>query len=224
MDLEFAENLRRQLLTSLEKFSGKEAEELKEHIKKATPEELQEIIKSLQGQGECLFCRIIKGEIETIKIFEDKDLIAVLDIAPATRGHTLIIPKEHVTFIQDLKPELLSKLFHFVKLLCPVLVDVLKARAISIYIPQGYLAGQNVPHFFINLIPRYENDKVHIGWEKKQKSKKELEEIAEAIRKEASSRVVKSLEEEKEKLLKHKKVKEQEEAEKIYKQIKRRRV
>ncbi|MEM1535832.1 MAG: HIT family protein [Candidatus Pacearchaeota archaeon] len=225
---EQVENIRKQILEQLDKLPADQVDELKKQIEKADAEELEAFIKQVQQaqriQGECIFCKIVRGELETVKIFEDKEILCVLDIAPASKGHALVMPKEHVQFIQDLKPELLNKIMTFVKLLSPILVRVLNAKALSIYIPQGQLAGQQVPHFFINLIPRYEKDKVIIEWERKRETKGELEKVAEIIRKTASTEVVKQLEHEKEKLLKHEKIRQATEAEKIFKQVKRRRV
>ncbi|MCS7134567.1 MAG: HIT family protein [Candidatus Pacearchaeota archaeon] len=225
---EQAEHVRKQILEQLEKLPQEEVGDLKKEIQEASAEELEAFIGQLQKAQkltkECIFCKIIKGEIETVKIFEDKELLCILDIAPASKGHALVMPKQHVQFIQDIKPELLAKLFHFIQSLAPVLIQVLNAKALSIYIPQGQLAGQRVQHFFVNLIPRYENDKVSIVWDRKQEDKKELQRTAEIIRKAAISKIVKELEKEKEKLLKHEKAKKQEEAEKIYKHVKRRRV
>lgn len=225
---EQAEQVRKQILEQLEKLPEDQVSNLKEQIKEASSEELEAFIQELQKaqklQSECIFCKIVKGEIETIKIFEDKEILCVLDIAPASKGHALVMPKEHVQFIQDIKPELLTKIMTFVKLLSPVIVQVLNAKALSIYIPQGQLAGQQVQHFFIHLIPRYEKDKVTITWERKQENKEELEKIAELIKKAASAELVKQLEHEKAKLLKHEKVRQATEAEKIFKHVKRRRV
>ncbi len=222
---EQAEVARKQILDQLGKLPEDQVEDLKKQVKDASPEELESFIQQMQqGQKqECIFCKIIKGEIETVKIFEDKDLIAILDIMPASKGHVIVMPKQHVKFIQELSNDVLSKLNNFVKLLSPVLVDVMKAKGLSIYIPQGVLAGQNVDHFSINLIPRYEDDKIAMGWERKKQSNKYLEKVAEEIRKVAATKVVKNLEEEKEKLLKHEKVKEATEAEKIFKHVKKRR-
>ncbi|MEM4703098.1 MAG: HIT family protein [Candidatus Pacearchaeota archaeon] len=225
---EQAENIRKQILDQIEKLPEDQVSELKEQIKKASSEELEAFIKQMQQAeqqaSECIFCKIIKGELETVKIFEDKEILCVLDIAPASKGHAIVMPKQHVQFIQDINNELLNKLMNFVKLLSPVLVQTMNAKALSVYIPQGQLAGQGVGHFFINIIPRYEKDKVAIKWERKQESKKELQKIADIIKKAASSKVVMQLEHEKARLLKHEKVKQQTEAEKIFKHVKRRRV
>ena len=219
-----AEQVRKQILDQLEKLPKDQVGDLKEQIQEASPEELEAFVAQMQkGQkGECIFCKIIKKEIESIRIFEDNDLIALMDIMPATKGHVIVMPKKHFKFIQELDKELLDKLINFIRLLSPVLVEAMNAKSLSIYIPQGAMAGQNVDHFFINLIPRYEKDKVVIDWNREKKPNKELEVVADIIRKAAQGKVVTQLEEEKEKLVKHEKVKQATEAEQIYKHVKKR--
>jgi histidine triad (HIT) family protein len=203
--------------------------DLIDQVKEAGSEELEAFIQQMQqgqtqqGPGECIFCKIIKKEMDAIRIFEDNDIIVLLDIMPATKGHVIIMPKQHIRFIQEIDNILLNKIMNFVKLLSPVLVEVLKAKGLSIYIPQGIAAGQNVGHFYINLIPRYDKDEVAIDWKREKKSNKELENIAETLKKAASKRVVSQLEEEKEKLMKHDKVRQESEAEQMYKHVKKRR-
>ncbi|UCD21109.1 MAG: HIT family protein [archaeon] len=221
---EQAEQVREQILEQLKSLPKDKIGNLKEQVKKASPKELESFLQQMQGQGgECIFCKIVKGEIDTIKIFEDKDILAILDIMPASRGHIIVFPKKHIHFIQEVDNPLLNKIMNFVKVLSPALVDVLKAKGLSIYLPQGQLAGQNVDHFFINVIPRYEGDNVAIGWERKKADKKELDKVAKLVKKAATNTVVGQLEEEKKKLLKHQKIQEASEAEQIYKHVKKRR-
>jgi len=214
--MEDIERIREKLLKELEKLPEEQVKELKERIKKASQEELINMLNKLQPK--CLFCQIINKEIETVKIYEDNEILAVLDLYPASLGHMLVMPKKHFQFIHEIPDGLLNKLFVFVKLMVPVLAEITKAEGINIYVAQGQLAGQTVPHFCINIIPRFRNDKIYFGWEKKKASKEELEKLAVQIREKARN-VVEKREEEKSK---QQKKKEEKEIEDILKHLKQR--
>ena len=186
---EQAEKLRKKLLEELEKLPAEQTAKLKEQIKTASPAELEAFVKQqakvakagAEGTGECIFCQIIQGTIETIKAYEDDDVLAILDIAPAALGHVLVMPKQHVQFLFQLQDELLAKLSVVVKKLVPVIINVTKAAGLDIYAAQG--ANQKVPHLALNLIPRFPDDKLSFEWERKKVERKELEKIAQEISK-----------------------------------------
>ena len=186
---EQAEKLRKKLLEELEKLPAEQTAKLKEQIKTASPAELEAFVKQQAkvakagtgGTGECIFCQIIQGTIETIKAYEDDDVLAILDIAPAALGHVLVMPKQHVQFLFQLQDELLAKLSAVVKKLVPVIINVTKAAGLDIYAAQG--ANQKVPHIALNLIPRFPDDKLSFEWERKKVERKELEKIAQEISK-----------------------------------------
>ena len=186
---EQAEKLRKKLLEELEKLPAEQTAKLKEQIKTASPAELEAFVKQqakvakagAEGTGECIFCQIIQGTIETIKAYEDDDVLAILDIAPAALGHVLVMPKQHVQFLFQLQDELLAKLSAVVKKLVPVIINVTKAAGLDIYAAQG--ANQKVPHLALNLIPRFPDDKLAFEWERKKVERKELEKIAQEISK-----------------------------------------
>src|SRR4029079_9165720 len=109
--------------------------------------------------SDCIFCKIINGDIPSAKVFENDDVLAFLDISQITKGHTLVIPKEHHKNIYDMKPETASKLFEVV----PAIANALKAEfnptALNLLNNNGEFAGQSVFHYHLHLIPRYdEND------------------------------------------------------------------
>lgn len=194
MALKNAEAIRQKILEELSKYPKEKVEDLIEQIENASEEELEDFILSQQkqsqhlaGKEECIFCSIILGKIETIKIYEDNEIMAILDIMPASLGHILVFPKQHKHFIQEIDDKILSKIFIFIKQISPVIVKILKAEGISIYIPQGQIAGQRIPHFAVNVIPRYNNDKIAFEWNREKKDKKELEKIADKIKKEISN-------------------------------------
>jgi histidine triad (HIT) family protein len=220
LDKEQAEQIRKQLLAQIAKLPKEQQGDLKEQIEEATPAELEEFIKQSQGQGQggkCIFCEIIAGKIDSIKVYEDNDIVALMEIMPASKGHILVIPRQHFQFIQEIPDKILQKLLYFVKVTTPILTQILDAKAISIYIPQGVLAGQRIQHFVINLIPRYESDGLAFDWEHKKTETKDLEAIAEKIRKATQGEVRKGIVEEQEKYEKQKKVAIESEADKMVK-------
>lgn len=125
----------------------------------------------------CIFCKIIKGEIPTEKIYEDDKVLAFLDINPVTYGHTLLIPKKHHAIMTDVPDELLGYCFTKAKELMLKIKKALKADYISISV-----SGVDIPHFHIHLIPRKFNDKLK-GWPTKPYAKGEMKKVAEKIKK-----------------------------------------
>jgi histidine triad (HIT) family protein len=124
-----------------------------EELEKMSPEE----ISALQKQN-CIFCKIISGEIPSKKIFEDDKIVAILDIRPATKGHILILPKEHYPILPLVPPDVFKRLFVQTKFLSNVLKKALLCSSVSLFIANGAVAGQQSPHFLFHLIPREKND------------------------------------------------------------------
>ncbi|MFH1823313.1 MAG: HIT family protein [archaeon] len=222
---EQAEAIRKQLLSQIEKLPKDQIGDLAEQVKGATPEQLEAFIQQAQkqqGGGECIFCQIVAGKIDSVKIYEDAEIMAVLDIMPANDGQLLVFPKQHFQFIQEIPDQLYQKLVMFVKKMSPILVEVLKAQSLSIYIPQGQLAGQRIPHFVINLIPRFQGDKVSMDWERKQRDKKELEKVGKKLREVASKKITFEVAKEVKKEIANKKREVKKETKKIMKHKKKR--
>ena len=105
------EKLREALLKQIEKLPEDQASDVREKIESASPEELQEFIKSMQAQQPqgCLFCQIVEGKVETISVYEDEDILAILDIYPASLGHLIVLTREHYHFIQEIPDKILEK-------------------------------------------------------------------------------------------------------------------
>jgi histidine triad (HIT) family protein len=221
---EEAEEIRKQLLEQIGQLPKDQADKAEAFIKSASAEQLEAFVARMQGPqgGECIFCQIIDGKLETVKIYEDADILCVLDLYPATPGHVLVMPKKHFQFINEIDDTLLKKMALFVKTLEPILVASAKSKGVSIYIAQGELAGQRVPHFCINMIPRYTDDKLSFDWPKQKAEKEKLEEIASVLREKASKEVKSKIEVEVKKETEKKKAEEESEAEKIMKHVKRR--
>jgi histidine triad (HIT) family protein len=129
----------------------------------------------------CLFCNIANGIMEAATIFENSEFKVILDKFPASKGHTLIIPKEHIENIYELDGETAGKLFALATLVANELKKVLNCDGMNILQNNGEIAGQTVFHFHMHLIPRYEGDGLKFNWETKQFTDDELAQVAEAI-------------------------------------------
>jgi histidine triad (HIT) family protein len=127
---------------------------------------------------DCVFCKIIKGEIEAAKIWENEKFFAFLDIKPVNPGHTLLLPKKHIDYIFDVEEPLYSELFQAAKKLSRPIKNAVGSRRIGVSIE-----GFGVPHAHIHLVP------INKGYEldpnkAKPATTKELNEVAEKIKKE----------------------------------------
>ena len=112
----------------------------------------------------CIFCKIINGEIPSTKVYEDEEFVIMLDIGPATFGHVLILPKEHYANLFEMPEELLAKAMKLAKSFGDKLVKALHADGMNVVQNNGLAAGQTVFHFHMHLIPRYEKDAVGELW------------------------------------------------------------
>jgi len=112
----------------------------------------------------CIFCKLANGDIPTASLYEDDDFRVILDAGPASKGHALILPKDHADCLFTLPDETASKALLLARTIGKKLVDGLHADGLNIVQNNGAAAGQTVMHFHIHLIPRYDNDGVGIGW------------------------------------------------------------
>ena len=133
---------------------------------------------------DCIFCRIISGEIPSTTIYENSKFKVIMDIAPANKGHVLILPKEHYDNIYDIDTATAGELFELAVMTARALKSVLDCDGMNILQKNGTVAGQTVFHFHMHIIPRYEGDTVNIGWKELSYEDGEMEQLREAIRKE----------------------------------------
>ena len=112
----------------------------------------------------CIFCKIIGGEIPSNTIYEDDTFKVILDVNPATKGHCLIIPKEHFDNIYSLDDKTAAHVFQVAVKVANAINDSLHPVGLNVVQNNGEAAGQTVFHFHMHIIPRYENDTVNIGW------------------------------------------------------------
>jgi len=122
-------------------------------------------------EKECIFCKIIRNEIPTPKIFENEKFLAFLDINPVNFGHALIVPKEHTETIISAKSLILREMLPVSKKIAAAIMEARKAQGFNLCINNYKAAGQLVPHLHLHVVPRYDADSVTID---KQKTKKYL--------------------------------------------------
>ena len=108
-------------------------------------------------KDDCIFCKIAAGEIPSRKIYEDNDLIAIMDLSPTSKGHSLIIPKEHYTNIYDIDEEIAGKVMKTAKKLATKMTVALNCDGFNLLQNNGETAGQTMFHFHMHLSPRYKD-------------------------------------------------------------------
>ena len=136
--------------------------------------------------NDCVFCKIIEGDIPSHKVYEDEDVIAILDISQVTKGHTLVISKQHVRNILDYSDELAGRVFSKV----PKIAKAVKAfdpavKGLNVLMNNEEIASQSVFHSHIHLLPRYDDsDGFGLKWETHTDdySDEELDHISQAIK------------------------------------------
>ena len=133
-------------------------------------------------KDDCIFCKLLNGEIPTNAIYEDDDFKVILDMGPATKGHALILPKEHYANLFELPEEIASKVMVLAKRQATKMKERLNCQGFNLVQNNGECAGQTVMHFHYHLIPRYENDNQNILWEPTSPSAEELKEICQLLK------------------------------------------
>lgn len=133
-------------------------------------------------KDDCIFCKLANGEIPTNSIYEDDNFNVILDLGPATRGHALILPKNHYANLFELPDETAGEVMILAKKLATLMKDKLNADGFNLVQNNGTCAGQTVFHFHFHLIPRYENDGQKILWNPTKPSAEELEQIRDLLK------------------------------------------
>ena len=128
-------------------------------------------------KDDCIFCKLANGIIPTNAIYEDDDFKVILDLSPATRGHALILPKEHADNLFELPDETAKKLLPLAKKLANNMAQKLQMDGMNLVQNNGEVAGQTVMHFHLHMIPRYKEDGQHISWNPTSPSEQELADI-----------------------------------------------
>lgn len=130
---------------------------------------------------DCIFCKIANGQIPAKTLYEDDDFRVILDLGPATKGHALIIPKEHADNLYELPEDTASRVLLTAQKVAGKIKEKLHCDGLNLIQNNGEAAGQTVMHFHMHIIPRYENDGQKIGWVPGEPTQDELEEIRRRI-------------------------------------------
>lgn len=132
----------------------------------------------------CIFCKIIAGEIPARTIYEDEEFKVILDASPASKGHALILPKEHCANIYEISEDLVAKAAKLAKKLACRMTGILDCDGFNILQNNGEVAGQTVFHFHMHLIPRYEGMKNNdlLNWTHEQFTDEEQDEICRKLK------------------------------------------
>lgn len=112
---------------------------------------------------DCVFCKIISGEIPTNKVYEDENIVAILDISQATKGHTLIVAKKHYKNLYDIDENVAADIFRVVPKLANAIKNAFHPIGLNVLV-NTEKPLQTVFHFHVHLIPRYPHDGVEIDW------------------------------------------------------------
>ncbi len=111
----------------------------------------------------CIFCKIVRGEIPSERLFESENFIVIRDISPKTAGHSLVIPKEHYKTILDIPSYLNKEFLESVKSVSLKLMDETSSKGFNLVMNNGKIAGQVVMHAHLHILPRKEGDSFRIG-------------------------------------------------------------
>lgn len=125
----------------------------------------------------CIFCKIANGEIPSKTLYEDDKFRVILDLGPASKGHALILPKEHYADLYELQEETAGEVMKLAKKMAAQMMQRLGCEGFNLVQNNGELAGQTVFHFHMHLIPRYRDDGQKIGWKPQEATQEELETI-----------------------------------------------
>jgi len=134
-------------------------------------------------KDDCIFCKIANGEIPTNSIYEDEKFRVILDMGPATKGHALILPKEHYANLYELPEDWAAEAMVLAKRMAGSMTEKLGCDGFNLVQNNNPCAGQTVFHFHLHLIPRYENDGQEILWNPTSPSAEELKEVLQILTK-----------------------------------------
>jgi len=111
--------------------------------------------------GDCIFCKIIGGEVPSARVYEDDEIVAFLDIMPISKGHTLVVPKRHCETLEEASEAMLAGISAALKKLSRAVMIGTGAAGVNLLLANGKAAGQVVEHLHFHIIPRHEGDGLH---------------------------------------------------------------
>ncbi len=133
----------------------------------------------------CIFCEILRGNSPASFTYEDDTVVAFMDVQPITHGHMLVVPREHAVLMADLNETVAMRTFRVARKLSSIARSTLGAGGVNLFVADGEIAFQDVPHFHVHVIPRYPNDGFGLTFPERYgqpPGRAELETVAAAIR------------------------------------------
>jgi len=131
--------------------------------------------------SDCIFCKIVAGEIPCTKVYEDSEFLAFLDIKPVNPGHVLVIPKQHYNDFVSMPAEQAAKLYTVVHKIAPGIIAAVGARAFNLGLNNGAEAGQIIFHTHVHIMPRQLKDGL-VLWPQREYTEGERDIVAEKIK------------------------------------------
>jgi histidine triad (HIT) family protein len=136
--------------------------------------------------GTCMVCQAIQGGSGLV-VYEDDDVVAMLDENPASAGHLAVMPKEHYAILENVPDYLVNSIFQAANRLSVAVFESLKIQGTNILVSNGGAAGQALPHFMVNIIPRTEGDGMNFQWVPKQLSEEEMSTVEIVLKEQAAA-------------------------------------
>ncbi len=130
----------------------------------------------------CLFCKMVAGQIPVTKVYEDEDVLVFLDIGPISDGHTLVIPKQHFERLDDCPAELLGRVFSHLGKIAGAVAGAMNSDGYNVLCNNGSAAGQVIEHLHFHIIPRNAGDGLFASWPSYKYEEGKIEAIAGEIR------------------------------------------
>ena len=153
-----------------EQITPEQLKALQEKIKQMSPEELKEFQKK-----QCIFCQVVAGKVQSKKIYEDENVVAILDINPANPGHVLLLTKDHYSIMPQVPDDEVAYVFMVAKALSNSMLRSIEAQGTNIVVANGVAAGQRAQHFIAHVIPRKDSDGINFILPQKTMDEKEIE-------------------------------------------------
>lgn len=132
---------------------------------------------------DCVFCKMVAGDIPVVRVYEDEGVLAFLDIGPVSDGHTLVIPKEHFSRVHECRPEVLAQVGSCLGRIAGAVAEAVDADGYNVLCNNGRAAGQVVEHLHFHIVPRRMGDGVFTQWPAYKYEKGQIDGFAAKIRK-----------------------------------------
>jgi len=136
----------------------------------------------MNTKDDCIFCKIVAGEIPSVKVYEDSVVLAFMDTGPISDGHTLVIPKEHVEKLDQCSPELMAQVGQAVVKVANAVSKAIPSDGYNVLCNNGISAGQLVDHMHFHIIPRNTGDSVFNRWPAYEYPQGKAQKLAEKIK------------------------------------------